>query len=50
MMQNIKEHPESTDYWLDAIHDATTRATEWDAERWGLDRVSWREIECTATS
>jgi len=28
MMQNLREHPGSADYWLDKLLDATTRATE----------------------
>ncbi len=37
MMRNRREHPDSADYWSNQIIDATTRATDWDAEHWGLD-------------
>lgn len=39
--QNIRQHPGSADYWLDQWIDATTRASEWDADQWGFDPVRW---------
>lgn len=37
LARNIREHPESVDYWLDQWWDMTQRATEWDADAWGFD-------------
>lgn len=43
MMRNRAEHP--GDFWTDKIIDATTRATEWDADQWGLDPTRWMATE-----
>lgn len=43
MLRNRAEHP--GDYWTDRIIDVTTRATEYDAEQWGLDPRLWMAAE-----
>lgn len=44
MMRNRAEHPDS-DYWTDRIIDVMTRATEWDADRWGFTTDTWMAAE-----
>jgi hypothetical protein len=39
--ENIRQHPDSTDFWLDQLFDALARATEWDASEWGFDPCRW---------
>lgn len=45
MGRNIVDHPDATDFWLDQLFDALTRATEWDAEQWQLDPRHWMVTE-----
>lgn len=33
------------DHWLDVWIDYQTRATEWDADQWGLDPDRWMSAE-----
>ncbi len=47
IVENIRAHPGSTDYWLDRWLDLTLRATEWDAELWGFD-PRWMAVERAA--
>jgi hypothetical protein len=37
----IRRDPANTDQYLDQWFDVTTRATEWDADQWGLDPDRW---------
>lgn len=41
----IKADPANTDFWLDQLYDSLTRATEWDADRWGLSPDLWMTKE-----
>ncbi len=45
IVENIRAHPGSTDYWLDVWLDLTLRATEWDAPLWGFDPARWMAAE-----
>lgn len=48
MGRNIIDHPEATDYWLDRLFDALTRATEQDAAAWGFNPLGWMATERAA--
>jgi hypothetical protein len=41
----IRTNPTNADFWLDEWIDATTRATEWDADQWGFDPDRWMLAE-----
>jgi hypothetical protein len=42
---NIARDRANADYWLDQWIDATTRATEWDADQWGFNPDRWMAEE-----
>lgn len=37
--------PAAVDAALDQLHDSATRATNWDADKWGFDPDRWMEAE-----
>lgn len=41
----ITRCPADADRWLDEWIDATTRASEWDADQWGFDPTRWMADE-----